>query len=168
MRLFAIGIEHAGVIAVDRPQRGDARQKHPGDLPLGRMRQGLGRSQDFRHGLLGLGHRAGEVRNGLPQCRQLAAVGQRDRIVKTPLPAFRLTRRDWRPPGRISSSWSDRLAQPLHRELIIPRLQMAPAFDLGLVAVLGIFREIISSDTARFAMLSGELLTDVGIARHGP
>jgi hypothetical protein len=32
----------------------------------------------------------------------------------------------------------------------------------GQVAVLGIFREILASDTARFAMLSGQLVSDIG------
>jgi hypothetical protein len=32
---------------------------------------------------------------------------------------------------------------------------MAPGLNLGLAAVLGIFHEILPSDAARFAMLSG-------------
>jgi len=67
MSVFPIGIEHAGFIAVDRPQHGDARQKHPGDLSFSRVSQRLGRRQHFRHGLLGLGHRFGEVGDGLSQ-----------------------------------------------------------------------------------------------------
>jgi hypothetical protein len=37
---------------------------------------------------------------------------------------------------RVEAGRADRLPQPLHRELDIRRLQMAPAFDLGLVSIL--------------------------------
>jgi hypothetical protein len=87
MRLFAIGIEHARVVAVDRLQRGHARQKHPGDLALGRINQDLGRGQNLRIVLLGLGHRPGEIGDGLPQCLKLGAIGQRDRIIEASVPA---------------------------------------------------------------------------------
>jgi hypothetical protein len=38
MGVFPIGIERAGLVAMDRPQHRDARQEHPGDLSFGRMR----------------------------------------------------------------------------------------------------------------------------------
>jgi hypothetical protein len=45
-----------------------------------------------------------------------------------------------RNPRTESISWFgaslDRLAQPLHGELDISRLQIAPAFDLGLISIL--------------------------------
>jgi hypothetical protein len=43
---------------------------------------------------------------------------------------------------------------------------MAPAFNFGLVAILGLFREIFSSDPPGFAMLPGEFFSDKWIAWH--
>jgi hypothetical protein len=52
-----------------------------------------------------------------------------------------------RSPRRVSVSWFvaslDRLAQPLHGELDISRLQIAPAFDLGLISVFWEAAEIL-------------------------
>jgi hypothetical protein len=87
MRLFAIRIEHAGVIAVDCLQRRHAREKHPRDLPLRRVRQDLRRCQNFRHALLCLGHRLGEIGDGLLKRRKREAVRQRNRVVKFAGPA---------------------------------------------------------------------------------
>jgi hypothetical protein len=40
----------------------------------------------------------------------------------------------------------DRFAQPLHSELDIVRLQMAPALDLGLVSMLRVTREVFRGE----------------------
>jgi len=65
-----------------------------------------------------------------------------------------------------SATGLDRLAQPLHRELDILRLQKAPTLDLGLIAALGealkVFRSVL---TGRIAIL-GELLADEEVSWH--
>jgi hypothetical protein len=92
MRVFAIGIKHARVIAVDCLQRGDARKKHPGAVSLfGRMCQYLGRGQNFRMALLRLGYRPGEMGDGLAERRKLGAVRQRDWVVEVSAPACRIS-----------------------------------------------------------------------------
>jgi hypothetical protein len=93
MRLFAVGIERARFVAVDCPQRSDARKKHPGDVSLfDRMGQYLGRGQNFRQAKLWLGNRPSEIGEGIAERSQLSAIGQRDRIVEWAGPAYgRLT-----------------------------------------------------------------------------
>ncbi len=56
----------------------------------------------------------------------------------------------------------DRLAQSFHRELNILRLQLAPALDLGLVALLWEIPEISLGQLPGGRALARELLADVG------
>jgi hypothetical protein len=55
----------------------------------------------------------------------------------------------------------DRVAQPLHREFDISRLQIAPAFNLGLISILRVSFEIFLGELPRVRLLAGELLADV-------
>jgi hypothetical protein len=61
-----------------------------------------------------------------------------------------------------------RLAQSLYRELDVLRLDLSPAFYLGLVPILWVSLEIFPGQLAREGQVPGELFTDVGIARHRP
>src|ERR1700732_3153423 len=71
---------------------------------------------------------------------------------------------------RGSISWFgaslDRLTQPLHRELDIRRLQIAPAFDLCLISVFWVTLEIFRGHLSSGRALLGELLTNEGISGH--
>jgi hypothetical protein len=155
MLVFPVG-ELPDVVPVKRPHDAD-----PGEhrrAATGHQHQGLHRVLPLRRAVLRFG-KLRDVVAGVLQGNELVAQGRsigssnsRDQSVGA-LPTNR----------RL-----DRLAQPLHRELIIPRLQMATAFNLGLISMLRVPREILSSDPARFAMLSGELVSDEGVARHGP
>jgi hypothetical protein len=61
----------------------------------------------------------------------------------------------------------DRLAQPLHREFDIRRLQMAPAFHFGLISVLWKSFEVFFGQFPRGRSFTGELLPDEGVTgRH--
>src|SRR6266403_1171760 len=60
----------------------------------------------------------------------------------------------------------DRLPQPLHGELDILRLQMAPALDHGLIPLLWEALEIFRSVLAGRIALSGEFLADEGVSWH--
>ena len=61
----------------------------------------------------------------------------------------------------------DRLPNPLHREFDICRLQMAPAFDLGLVSILRVAFEIFLGQFPGGRMLLGELFPNEGVSGHG-
>ncbi len=61
MVVFAIGIEHPNVIAVDGPKRGDTREEHPSAFPFGRVGQHLGRRKNFRQVLFRFGDSFGEI-----------------------------------------------------------------------------------------------------------
>jgi hypothetical protein len=58
------------------------------------------------------------------------------------------------------------LAQPLHGEFDIARLQLAPAFDLSLIAVLGLAFEILSCVLPGGRLLFCGFLAQVRAARH--
>src|SRR6266403_4207748 len=60
----------------------------------------------------------------------------------------------------------DRLAQPLHGELDILRLQMAPALDLGLVPLFRKALEILRSVLAGGIALLREFLADKRVSWH--
>ena len=61
---------------------------------------------------------------------------------------------------RISATSLDRLAQPLHGEFDVLRLQMAPALDFGLIAVFREAFEIVRSILPCGVALFGELFAD--------
>src|SRR6266481_9655109 len=69
-------------------------------------------------------------------------------------------------PGPGSAAALNRLPQPLHGEFDILRLQVAPALDLGLVAVLREALEVFRRELLGGDALSGELLADVRVLRH--
>jgi hypothetical protein len=53
-----------------------------------------------------------------------------------------------------------RLLQPLHRELDIGRLNLSPALDLGLVALLWVPLEVFSRQLSSEGQVAGELFSD--------
>src|SRR5260370_20429597 len=57
----------------------------------------------------------------------------------------------------------DRLAQPLHRELDVLRLQLAPALDFGLITVLREALEIFRGKPPGGRAVLGEFLVDEGV-----
>jgi hypothetical protein len=77
-----------------------------------------------------------------------------------------------RSPRRLSISWlagvsgPDRIAKPLHGEFAILRLQVAPALDFGLVAVLWEPLEIFLGRLSGGRALPCELLADEGVSGH--
>src|SRR5258708_12177667 len=70
--------------------------------------------------------------------------------------------------GRDSAGAPDRIAQPVHGEFVLLRLQVAPALDLGLVAVLGEALEVLTGELAGGGALPGELLANELISGHAP
>jgi hypothetical protein len=54
----------------------------------------------------------------------------------------------------------ERLSEPLHRKLDIPRLKLPPAFDHGLISILRIALEIFLGVLPRMGLFCGELLSD--------
>jgi len=69
-------------------------------------------------------------------------------------------------PAASSSGALDRLPQPLHSELDIRRLQIAPAFELGLISVFWEAAEILCGQLPGARVLPGELLANEGISGH--
>ena len=61
----------------------------------------------------------------------------------------------------------DRLAQPLHCKFDVLRLQMAPALDLGLVALLWEIPEISLGQLPGGRALPGEFLVNERVSGHG-
>ena len=59
-----------------------------------------------------------------------------------------------------------RLAQPLHREFDVLRLNLSPAIDLGLVPVFRESLKIFAGQLSRKGKVACELFSDVGIAWH--
>jgi hypothetical protein len=70
-------------------------------------------------------------------------------------------------PGPGSAAALNRLPQPLHREFDILRLQVAPALDLGLVAVFREVLEIFCSELLGGRSLPGEFFADERVSGHG-
>ena len=70
-------------------------------------------------------------------------------------------------PGPGSAAALNRLPQPLHGEFDILRLQVAPALDLGLVAVFREVLEIFCSELLGGRSLPGEFLADERVLGHG-
>ena len=62
---------------------------------------------------------------------------------------------------------SNRLAQPLHGELDILRLQMAPALDFGLVSILWEALEVFRGQLFGGRPLPGEFFADERVWWHG-
>src|SRR5207253_3411197 len=71
------------------------------------------------------------------------------------------------PRSATAGAIRDRLAQPLHGEFDILRLQMAPALDLGLVPPFQKALEIFRSQLLCGRALLGEFLSDERVPRHG-
>jgi hypothetical protein len=61
----------------------------------------------------------------------------------------------------------NRLAQPLHCEFDIERLQGAPTLDFRLISILRVALEIILGPLRGGRVHHGEFLTDEGILGHG-
>jgi len=79
MRLFAIGVEHAFAVAVQRLQYADARQHEPGAAGLCGPDQVLNRDLPYLEILFCL-WQFGDVSRGVPERDELPAVGEDDRI----------------------------------------------------------------------------------------
>jgi hypothetical protein len=69
-------------------------------------------------------------------------------------------------PCKAASVGFDRLAQPLHGKFDVLRLQMPPAFNLGLISVFRKAREILRGKLFGGGALPGELLANEGVFRH--
>ena len=67
-----------------------------------------------------------------------------------------------------SSAAFDRLAQPLHCEFNVGRLQIAPAFDLCLISVFWEAPEILRGQLPGGGLFAGELFANEGIFGHAP
>jgi len=65
-----------------------------------------------------------------------------------------------------SATGVDRLAQPLHDEFEVLRLQMAPALELGLVPLVREALVIFPNCLPGGRALLGELLADEGVSWH--
>jgi hypothetical protein len=85
MRLFAIGIEYPFLVPVQRPHKADPRQ-HRRSAARCDEHRGFHRVLPFRRGMLGL-WKLGDVVAGVLERHKLAAAGQVDRVVESPLPA---------------------------------------------------------------------------------
>src|SRR6266446_10643636 len=108
----------------------------------------------------------------------LSALNQPPNVaaVQCPLPASSSVTR-WRPRGngigssngrfqpRLAAGF-DRLAQPLHREFDILRLQVPPALDLGLVPIFRKALEIFHGQLFGGRALPGEFLADERVLGH--
>jgi hypothetical protein len=77
-------------VSIDRLQGSDAGELDRAAM-FGCVRQKVGSRQYLRHVAFGFGNELGEVRNGIPQCRQLAAILQHDRLGKTLIPGHDAT-----------------------------------------------------------------------------
>ena len=62
----------------------------------------------------------------------------------------------------------ERLSEPLHRKLDIPRLKLPPAVDHGLISILRIALEIFPGVLPRVGLFFGELLSDKRVFCHPP
>jgi hypothetical protein len=70
-------------------------------------------------------------------------------------------------PSPLQPRWR-RLAQAFHRELDIIRLEMAPALDFRLVAVLREPLEVFSGELPGVCAIPSELLAEVRVSGHAP
>jgi hypothetical protein len=98
MVVFAIGIEHALDVSIQRPHDADARH-HRAAVAFGDQDQRFDRNLPFLELLFGLWQLL-DISGCVLEGDELATLGQRDRIVEWPVPALGyVTRRDRSPPA---------------------------------------------------------------------